>query len=152
MEGIDEKTPLEHYREEYSDKTPVELAAAMHDVAAEIAIIDEHRKKRAAEYDAIRKYLLPERMEDEGLSNMKITGIGRISLRTDVYASILAVNKDVAYDWLRGTGHGGIIKETVHAGTLKALMKTIIKEGGDLPPEEIVKVQPYTIAVLTKAK
>jgi len=147
-----EQRPDNPYDDLYAGSSAVEVAKAMASVAEEIRIIDDHRKNRVAEYDAIRKRILPDRMEDEGLASMNVMGTGRISLRTDVYANIPAPTRENAFNWLRGMGHGGMIKETVHSGTLKALMKSILRDGGDLPPEDVIKVQPYSMAVLTRTK
>jgi len=142
----------EAYYNPYEGMTAVELAKRMSTAAEQVAIHDGRRKDAQKILDDIRKYALPEAMENEGLQNMKVADVGRFSIRSDVYAQISAENKDMAFDWLRGTGHGGIIKDTVHAATLKSLLKTMIREGKELPPEELVKVTPYSIAVLTRTK
>jgi len=140
----------EHPSSKYDGMTAVELAKIMAKLSESIADLDAIRKEAQIEYDAIRKYALPDAMDNEGISNMNVTGVGRVHLRSDVYASIASGEQTAAFDWLRGTGHGGVIKSTVHTGTLKSLMKTIIREGGDLPPEELIRVQPYNMAVLTR--
>jgi len=141
-----------HRQDKYAGMGLSDIVIEMARIDADIKALGEKKTDMQHEYDAIRKFALPSAMDDAGISNMNVTGVGRVSLRSDVYASIPATNKEAAFDWLRGTSHGGVIKESVHAGTLKALMKTLIKEGGELPPDEIIRVQPYTMAVLTRTK
>lgn len=100
--------------------------------------------------EEIVKKELPEFMDADGVSNVKIDGVGRLSLRTEVYASILAENRETAYQWLRDTGRGSLVSETVNASSLKAAMKECLKNGEEIP-ESLIKVTPVTVAVLTKS-
>jgi len=143
---IREDRPSDKYMSESIPK----LVGLMMDIKTKLDDLDTERKALVTEYDAIRKYALPDRMDEEGVSNATIKGVGRVHIRADVFANIPAAHREMAYDWLRGMGHGGIIKETVHSGTLKALMKSLIKEGGDLPPDEVIKVVPNQTAVVTR--
>ena len=58
-------------------------------------------------YDWIREGKLPELMEAQELDGLKVEGIGRVHLQSDVRASIKAENKAAAYEWLGDNGHGG---------------------------------------------
>lgn len=126
-------------------------------LATELALLKE-RKDTLAEQEksinirieAISKQELPEAMDESGVSNIKIDGVGRISLRGEVYTSILSENREAAYEWLRATGRGSIITETVNASTLKAAAKSWLKNGEEIP-QDLIRVTPMTIAVLTKA-
>ncbi len=142
----------EHPAEKYRGKSVTELVNIMARIQDRIDKLDEYRKELYAEYDAVRKHALPEAMQEEGISSCTVDGVGRVTLRSDIYASIPASNREAAFDWLRGTGHGGVIKESIHHGTLKALIKEMIRSGEQLPPEDLVKVTPYDMAVLTRSK
>lgn len=100
-------------------------------------------------YDRIREGLLPEAMEGEGVSMVTFDDLGKITLETDVRASIPAKMREDAYKWLEEQGYGDLITETVNAGTLRAFIKKLIKEG-DKFPEELFSVRPFTRAKLTK--
>ena len=102
------------------------------------------------EFDILRKEVLPEKMEETGFDNVKVSGVGRISLRAEIYASILADHKDEAFEWLINEGHKDLIKDTVNASTFKAFCKEQITEGVELP-EELFSITPYTMATLTKS-
>lgn len=136
----------------YKDMSAVALTRRMRALVDRMEEYDKGKKALQKEYDAIRKVWLPQAMDDEGLTNMNIDGVGRVAVRSDLYVSIPAAARDVAYDWLRGTGHGGIIKETVHAGTLRSTVKEMLRKGEALPDHEVLKVTPFDIAVLTKSK
>lgn len=115
----------------------------------------DHKEAQEAELkdinvaiEQITRTVLPEMMDDEGISNIKIDGVGRISLRGEVYASILAENRELAYQWLRDTGRASLISNTVNSSTLKAACKEWLKQGEDIP--DFIKVTPVTVATLTR--
>lgn len=92
---------------------------------------------------------IPNAMDEAGIQNVNFEGIGRISLRGDVFASISADNKEAAYEWLEATGRGSLVKPTVNSSTLKAAIKAWILDGEQIP-EDLFKVTPYTQATLTR--
>lgn len=102
-------------------------------------------------YDHLRLTRIPEIMDGDGINTITLKDIGRVTLTSDIYASIPADKKDESWDWLRDNDHGGIIKETINAGTLKATLKSIIKKG-EILPEGLFKVTPFSRASITKIK
>jgi len=139
----------ESFYPEYDGLTLPELAQAQVDVKA---LMDELKKASSVQqkaFDHLRLHRVPEMMESMGVDNVKLTDIGRLSTRAEIYASIMPEMKEDAYDWLRENGHGDLIKGTVNAGSLKALLKEQIREG-EIIPDEIFKVTPYTMATITK--
>lgn len=107
-------------------------------------------KELGRRYDYLRLALVPERFDAEGLQNLKIEGVGRISLRGDIYASIRPGQQDDAFQWLDDNGRGDLVKKTVNASSLKATLKTMMQNGEDIP-EDLFKAEPYTMATITKA-
>lgn len=103
-----------------------------------------------AEFDTLRKIVIPAKMEEVGFDTVNISGVGRISLRAEIYASIIKDQKDEAYAWLAANGHGALIKDTVNSSSLKAFCKESMINGVELP-DDIFSVTPYTMATLTKA-
>ena len=120
----------------------------MSDIKNEIDVLNDRRAILNKKYDLLRMGVIPEKMDEAGESTKTIVGIGRITLQADVFASIPAPNREAAFEWLDENGHGDIVKETVNAGTLKALMKSLIRKGTPIP-EDIFKVTPVTRAVIT---
>ncbi len=112
--------------------------------------LDAQVKDIVSEYDFLRLVLIPERFDAEGISNMKIDGVGRVNLRGDVYVSVLAENREQFYGWLRDTGRGSLIQDNVNPSTLKAAAKEWMRSGEEIP-EELIKITPYTQSVITKS-
>lgn len=125
------------------------------ELAKELRHLKDVKEKMSSEekiinsrIDQITKMLLPQVMEDDGVSTIKIDGIGKLSLRGEMYVSILAENRQDAYQWLRDNNRGSLISETVNASTLKAAAKEWIKSGVEIP--DLIKITPYTMAILSK--
>ncbi len=102
------------------------------------------------EFDYLRKSVLPDKMEELGFDTVNITDVGRISLRAELYASIVTDQKEAAFAWLAENGHGALIKDTVNASSLKAFMKEQLNLG-EVFPEEMFNCTPYIMATLTKS-
>lgn len=113
------------------------------------ALVDE-AKLKYARIEEISKFELPALFDDDGISTITIEGVGRVTLQSGVFASIIEDNKADAFEWLRNTGKGSLITEVVNATTLKAAVKQWLISGEPIP--ECFKVTPYTAAVLTPTK
>lgn len=138
------------WRDWYSNSTLIGLIMAMHSVADSKGKAEEELKNINIHYDLLRIELIPAKMEEEGIENIKVEGVGRISLTGDMWVSVPAAHRDAFYDWLRGEGLGDLIKPTVNASTLKAMIKGRMQKGQEIP-DEIIKVTPFTRASITKA-
>lgn len=123
--------------------------------------------------DMTRKKLVPTVMESEGIESIRIADVGRVQLNGDLYVSVIGdarilmpaqnefgedlppvgVDDDgnavydmvevSAWDWLIRNGSGDLIKETVNASSLKAVIKAKIRDGVAVPPE-LFKMTPVT--------
>lgn len=115
-------------------------------------ILDEASAKKTTiqkEYDHIRLNAIPPMMDDQDISTVTFDDVGRVTLTSDIYATIPGEQKEAAWEWLRNNDHGDMIRETINAGTLKAALKSIIKKGEQLP-EMLFKVTPFSRASITK--
>lgn len=128
----------------------VDLATELAELKNEKELLGNQEKAINLRIEHLTRVLLPEAMDEDGVSNISIDGVGRVTLRGEVFASIRADNREAAYEWLRDTGRGSLISETVNASTLKAAVKEWLKQGEEIP--EIISVTPVTVAVLTKSK
>lgn len=129
----------------------------LQELARELSTLKSAKDKIEDELSAINKRIeilarqeIPEAMDEAGVQNVKFEGIGKIYLKGDVFASIPAESRDAAYEWLELTGRGSLIKPTVNSSSLKAAVKEWIAQGEEIP-EELIKVTPYTQAVLTRS-
>lgn len=136
----------------YEGKSVSELVQLLSELKDKLDRVNDYRTKLNKELELLSKVVLPNAMNDEGISSVKVDGVGRVTLRSDIYARIPAANREAAMEWLREHGHGGLIKETVHHGTLRAAMKELLREGKELPPDTLIQVTPYDMAVLTRSK
>lgn len=98
--------------------------------------------------DLLKYKTLPEAYDREGISTLTTAERDRVTITQSVRASILAENRDKAYEWFRANGHGSLIIETVNSSTLTAFVKAELEQNHDLP--EVIKVEPVETASLTR--
>lgn len=129
----------------------------LQELARELSTLKTEKDKIEETLSAINKRIeilarqeIPEAMDEAGVQDVKFEGIGKIYLKGDVFASIPAEARDAAYEWLDATGRGSLVKPTVNSSSLKAAVKEWISQGEEIP-EELIKVTPYTQAVLTRS-
>jgi hypothetical protein len=97
-------------------------------------------------YDWVRMGIVPEAMDAEGLELMKIEGLGRVSLTSDINLKVL--DKDKSFEWLEEIGSGDLIAPTVNASSLKALIRRRMRDNEEIP-EDVYTVTPFTRASIT---
>ena len=113
-------------------------------------IAESEAKEARKEYDYFSMNIVPERMVDEGINNINVEGIGRISIRADMKVSTLSHLRVQLYGWLAEHGHSDLLTETINASTLKAFIREQMQEGNPIP-DEFVSIHPYSRAVITKS-
>lgn len=121
--------------------------------------MDKTKSMAGVIYDMLRVGLLPVVMEEAGTESVKVTGVGTIFLQDDIRLKYImpegldeeaadiaaAMKTDAICDWLETIGAGDVIKSTVNASTLKAMIKKRIKEGvKDAYPKDLMEVTPFT--------
>lgn len=124
------------------------LAKEMYDLKAEKDQLEERLGVLNSRYDNLSKTILPQIMDDMEQDKVSIKGVGTVYLQAEVQASIPSVESEAAIAWLKKNGHGDIVKETVHPGTLKAWTKEQISTGGKLAPQ--IKVHQFMKAILRR--
>ena len=77
------------------------------------------------------KYVLAARFQSEGISNMKIDGIGTATEVTNLYPKY--ENKSALMDFFREAGMDEYIKEDFDSSRVKDYIKECIENGTDLP-------------------
>ena len=140
----------EHDYTHYDAMALKDLIVSMHAIQLQKEIIEGQLKDINAEFDFLRITKIPTQMEDEGVDRITITGVGRVSLTADMHVSVKTDMKAKFYDWLRDNGRSDLISETVNASTLKAAVKGMYK-AGEVIPEDLLNVSPFTRASITKA-
>jgi hypothetical protein len=109
--------------------------------------LEEQLAEVDLEYDYYRFIVVPSRMEDEGIENLRISGVGLVYL-SPVLRARIGPDKVAAYEWLRDTGHENLITETVNAQTLSSACKMILAKGE--PITEHILIQALSQAVIKK--
>lgn len=127
-----------------------ELARELSTLKTEKDSIEETLSAINKRIEVLARQEIPEAMDEAGVQNVKFEGIGKIYLKGDVFASIPAEARDAAYEWLEATGRGSLVKPTVNSSSLKAAVKEWISQGEEIP-EDLIRVTPYTQAVLTRS-
>ena len=135
----------------YSKLDLVQLAIQMGAVQVEKEKADDLSKAVGREFDWLRLNAIPAKMDEEGVANIKVTGLGQVKLTGDMYVSVLAENRPAVYEFFRDHNRGNIITESINASTLKATVKDMFKKGEEIP-EYIIKVTPFTRASITREK
>lgn len=141
-------TEIETPYPEYDDLSITELALELADLKDKVEEADRKKKDLQKKFDYLRHNKIPTKMDDEGLSSVRVKNLGTLSLQPDAWTQ--TVNSDELLKWLIQNGHEDLIKETVNPSTLKAFAKQQIKNGEELPPDDIFKFTPFTRASITK--
>ena len=132
----------------YDTMSLKDMAQHMKEVKEKLDEAKEIKSELQKEYDHLRLNKIPEKLDEEGVANVTFPDIGRVQATSDIYAAIPAAQKDEAWKWLRENGHGGIIVDYIHPGTLKATLKSLVKKGESLP--DCFKVTPFSRASIVK--
>lgn len=117
--------------------------------------MDAERKKLSKLIEHISMTALPEAFEQEGITSFTTDEGDRVTVAQVTRASVPAETKDEAYRWLKDNGFPDIVKETVHAGTLGSVAKSILAgevEGVFDLPERLFKVQVLPQTSVTRTK
>ncbi len=102
-----------------------------------------------AQFEILRKKILPEFMEEMGVDTIKVTDVGRVQIGQQVSAKQL--DKEALMDWLREENHDALIADTVNASTLGSFIRAQIANGDPIPPDTVVEFKAYDVASVVKA-
>jgi hypothetical protein len=107
------------------------------------ALIKESREALGKIEERLSREQIPDVMRAANIRSTTIEGVGRVSLGRRWSASM--TDKQEGFNWLRSTGNGGVIQETVNAQTLGALAKELNENGVELPaPIFTTSIMTYT--------
>lgn len=121
----------------------IEQALKVEEVEVELAKAKEAFKKTS-------EVLIPSLMQEIGMKSFTLNSGDVLEVEEAVQASISAANQAEAFKWLRGSGYGGIIKNTMslsfgsgeddNAAAVIALL-----QGAGFAPEQKEAVHPATL-------
>lgn len=127
------------------------LAALFDDLKTKLETIKAAQTAIQKMYDSVRLNKIPDMMDEQGITTVTFETLGRLTLTSDIRASIPKAYREKAYEWMELNGHGEIIVEGIPSSTLKAFCKRLIKKG-DILPDDLFVVSPFSRASLTKVK
>ena len=132
---------------DFNAQTVQELAFLLNDFRILYEEADNFKKLLGRLYDDIRVKHLPEKMDDDGISSIKIDELGTVILTDDLRVKVM--DKQEQFDWLESTQNGDMIQSTVNASSLKALLRRLMKAGEEVPGD-IFEISPFTRASIRK--
>jgi len=122
------------------------LAEKFRELKAEIEDLDQRKKALNEQFDALTLKVIPDKMMEDDVRTMTITGIGRIELRPNMWTS--TKNPQALQQWLQEHDLEQLIVPSVNGSTLKATIKELQEAGEELPPPEVVSITPYIRATV----
>jgi len=145
MSEVHEKTPLEIQLDEMNLSSAVKF---LHSLRYQLDSAEETASILRKKYDWMSINYIPVRMETEGVESLKVDGVGRINIRADMWTQTL--NTAALQSWLLEHDLEDLIVPSVNGSTFKAFLKEQLKKGNEIPDDTIVKITPYSRAVITK--
>ena len=145
----EESQALIEFKAKYIEYTLLELVTELRDLRAASDDAEAFYKSQHAVYEIFSKQVVPARMEDEGMEQLTVEGIGRVNIRTDIYCSTKKGLGPDLKEWMKEHDMADIITDVINSSTLKAWVKEQMKAGNEIP-EELLNVTPYDRAVITK--
>ena len=142
---------MDEHADKYASMPLADVAQCMATLREEHTIEKSIAAATWREHEYLAKNVLPEMMEQMGITSVNLDGIGRLEIRHDASCSVPKENKESVYDWLRNNGYEELIVGTVNSSTFKAQVKKFIKDGEDFPME-LINFSPFDNAVLTRVK
>jgi len=108
------------------------------------SIIKEARTAISDMEEKMSRETVPETMRAHGVKTITVIGVGRVTISHRFSCSML--DKESGITWLKDTGNGGIVQETVNSSTLSAFAKDLIQNHGKELPNNLFKtsINPFT--------
>lgn len=125
----------------------IKMARRMKALQVEKDELEERLKFLNIALDDLRLKQIPEAMAEQDIRTLTVSGLGRVQLAMDCYATIK--DKPAGYQWLEEHGYDGLIQDYIQPSTFKAAVKDALKKGQTFP-EELFNITPFTRASIVK--
>jgi len=132
-----------------------ELCNKLLKVEGEIGNVEERLKRLKDQQRELSEQLIPDKLGQLGVSDIKLNDGSRISADPFYSARISADNIEAAHGWLRDNGHGDIIKNTLTLSfgqgedVIAKELVELLGSKGHLP-EQKAAVHPSTLKAFVK--
>lgn len=140
----------EELRAMYEQQNIAELAASIKNLREKL---DEAAKVKAElqkHYDFLTIDIVPDRMDEEGMDAVRVSGVGRLQTTADIRCSCPAKNREALIEWFENNGLFTMVTNTINSSTLKAFVREQMKMPEGKYPEDLLKIEPYSRAVVVK--
>ena len=124
-----------------------ELLTARAKVVVELEATEERAKELKKEV-ANMDNILYEKFVEEGVSSLKVPGLGSFSTRETEYYSIVGEKKEATIAAFK-RDFPDLVYETVNANKLSAFMREAKKEGSELPQDILDGTTSYTKRIIS---
>lgn len=137
-----------------------DMAASYVRLKAYYEEVEEEAKRMKAALDVLKQSILPEALADEGVKTITVHPYRkpgadgpafRVTASEKLYASA-GETPSLMYEWLQESANGALIKQTVNASSLSALVKEMIVTEGKEPPDGTVNIYFQANTSVTKVK
>lgn len=116
--------------------------------------VDEARKAFGAKVEHMKNTMLPEMMDAAKVKTISLTigrdGVRRFTTNVRQNCGMQEGKKSEAIQWLKDQGQGGLVMETVNAGSLSSFSKQWVTEKGADLPGELFKITTMRYVSVTK--
>jgi len=119
-------------------------------VQKEVEELEEALKKKKAEETFLSEQEIPNRMQEAGLSMLKLTDGSVVEIKPFYAAKIPATKTEEAFKWLRDNGHDAMIKNNISLtfgksedNIAKSLVDELRQKGHNV--KQVEKVEPMTL-------
>lgn len=132
VDDLDPQDPsilIDQWYAKYKDMPYKELAERMVELKAKAGEADRTKKALDAEHDVIRLRVVPERFQKDGMTSLRLQGIGRLGLTSDAYCTVIPGAKPDLLEYLKKDPENALlVKEDINPSTLKSLVKGLAEE------------------------
>ena len=118
---------------------------------------EQNLKNTKAEIQKVSGDIIPTKMSEMGLSELKLQDGSHLKVSTSYKAHITEANKQAAFNWLRDNGLGDIIKNEISVSfgrdeDNKAASYAELAKGQGFQPTQKMKVEPMTLKALVRER
>ena len=143
-------TEIFYMNTDYENMTMPQLAKELAVAKWELEQITARKVEQQKLVDHLSMRVIPDKMMEQGVTNITVAGVGRLQTRSDIRCSVKMGNRDNLHEWMRNNGMEEMLQETIAPSTLKAWVRECIAEGLEYP-EELLEITPYTRASVVGA-
>lgn len=135
VDDLDPQEPVDlkqQWYDQYKDMSYADLARRMVELKKEAGEAETLMKARKAEFEVISQRVVPERMNKDEQTSIRLKGIGRLGLTNDAWCTVIPGRKDDLLAFLKKDPENALlVKEDINPSTLKSLVKSLAADAAE---------------------